>query len=170
MNWLHTCGRRDYTSNVARSRIRPTAQFMAEWGDRLGSPEYYPEVSRLWPPLVSAAVTAVADAPEGGVLIHCMAGRDRTSMVTAILLELVCADRDAIFADFAQSATEINAWWRIHGGPKGSRTDTQMVEYLADARTSLNEFLHGIDTARYLLDSGVSSDQLARVRSRLLGD
>jgi hypothetical protein len=142
--------------------------FMAVWGDRLGSPEYYPEVAQRWPALLAAAVSAIADAPAGGILVHCMAGRDRTGMITAILLELVGANRDAIFADFALSAREINAWWRIHGGPKGSQTDEEMVEYLAAARGSLDGFLDELDAPAYLIGAGITQAQLERLRARLL--
>ena len=39
-------------------------------------------------PNVAAAVRAVANAPEGGVVIHCAGGKDRTGLVTAFLLHL----------------------------------------------------------------------------------
>jgi protein tyrosine/serine phosphatase len=161
---------RPETLTVARRPMEDQSDenFMAEWGDRLGSPEYYPEVTRLWPHLLADAVGAVADAPEGGVLIHCMAGRDRTGMITAILLELVHVDRDAIFDDFAISATAINAWWRIHGGPKGSQTDDELADYLVGAKQTLNAFLDDLDAPTYLADAGVGIQQLARIRLRLL--
>jgi protein-tyrosine phosphatase len=139
--------------------------FMREWGDRLGSPEYYPEILRRWPGLVAAAVAAIADAPPGGVLIHCMAGRDRTGMITAIVLELLGADRETIYADYVRAAIEINAWWRIHGGPRGARSDEDLADDLRSARMSLDDF----DWPRQLTATGVSADQLDHLRSRLLG-
>ena len=143
-------------------------EFMDVWGDRLGSPEYYLETTRRWPELIAAAVSAVADAPDGGVLIHCMAGRDRTGMITAIVLELVGADRDTIFADYAQSARAINDWWRIHGGPKGSRTDEELAGDLREAKVSLNEFLDELQAEQFLVRAGLAADQLTLIRSRLL--
>jgi protein-tyrosine phosphatase len=145
-------------------------EFMAVWGDRLGSPEYYLETTRRWPGLISAAVSAVADSPDGGVLIHCMAGRDRTGMITAILLELIGVDRETIFADYAMSARAINDWWRIHGGPKGSRTDDELAGDLRDAKVSLNEFLDDLEAEQFLVGAGLSADQLARIRARLLAE
>jgi protein-tyrosine phosphatase len=143
-------------------------EFMAEWGDRLGSPEYYLETTRRWPELIAAAVSAVADAPAGGVLIHCMAGRDRTGMITAMVLELVGVSREAIFDDFARSATGINDWWRIHGGPKGSQSDDELEVYLAEAEVSLGEFLDAVETVAYLGAAGITPDQLARLSARLV--
>jgi protein-tyrosine phosphatase len=144
------------------------AEFMAVWGDRLGSPEYYLETTRRWPELIATAVSVVADAPDGGILIHCMAGRDRTGMITAILLELVGADRDTIFADYALSARAINDWWRINGGPKGSRTDEELAGDLREAKVSLDEFLDELKAEQFLVGAGLSPDQLALIRSRLL--
>jgi hypothetical protein len=66
------------------------------------------------------------------------------------------------------SAREINAWWRIHGGPKGSQTDEEMVEYLAAARGSLDGFLDELDAPAYLIGAGITQAQLERLRARLL--
>jgi protein-tyrosine phosphatase len=55
------------------------------------------------------AITAVADAPEGGVLIHCMAGRDRTGLLTALLLRLAEVPIPEVAADYALSAERASA-------------------------------------------------------------
>ena len=38
---------------------------------------------------VAEVMAAIAGAPEGGVLVHCAAGKDRTGLVAALLLGLV---------------------------------------------------------------------------------
>ena len=141
---------------------------MAVWGDRLGSPEYYAEVLRLWPELVSSAISAIADAPPGGVLVHCMAGRDRTGMITAMVLELLDVEREAIAQNYARSVREIDAWWRIHGGPKGSMTDSELDDYVVSSAVQLNDFLDGVLVREYLLGAGITSPQLERLQTRLL--
>ena len=145
-------------------------EFMAVWGDRLGSPEYYPEVLRLWPGLVSDAIGAIADAPAGGVLVHCMAGRDRTGMITAMILELLGVERDSIAHNYAQSVREIDAWWRIHGGPKGSMTDSELDAYVVSSAVLLYDFLDGVPVREYLLGAGMTSAQLEQLQTRLLDD
>nr|BFF21809.1 hypothetical protein GCM10025730_53300 [Promicromonospora thailandica] len=52
------------------------------------------------PELFARAVAAVADAPEGPVLVHCAAGKDRTGLVVALTLSLVGADLTAVGADY----------------------------------------------------------------------
>jgi len=50
----------------------------------------------------------LAAQTDGAVLYHCTAGKDRTGMVTAILLELAGVDRDAIIHNYAISASYLH--------------------------------------------------------------
>src|SRR4030095_9157066 len=52
---------------------------------------------------VAAAIRAVANAPEGGVVIHCAGGKDRTGVVTALLLHVGGVGIDEIAADYSLS-------------------------------------------------------------------
>ncbi len=53
----------------------------------------------------------VTDA-EGGVLVHCTAGKDRTGVAVALLLTAAGADRSAVLADYALSAECLAGAWR----------------------------------------------------------
>ena len=48
---------------------------------------------------VATIMRAIAHAPEGGVVLHCNGGKDRTGMIAALLLELVGVARATIAAD-----------------------------------------------------------------------
>ncbi|MDT0275220.1 tyrosine-protein phosphatase [Blastococcus goldschmidtiae] len=52
---------------------------------------------------IAAIFAALAESPQGPgpVLVCCRAGRDRTGMVIALLLDLAGADREVIAADYA---------------------------------------------------------------------
>ena len=52
---------------------------------------------------VGVVMRAVADAPSGGLVVHCFAGKDRTGVVAALLLSVAGVPREAIAADYALS-------------------------------------------------------------------
>src|SRR5262249_60323484 len=50
---------------------------------------------------IGVILGAIADAPPGGVLVHCFAGKDRTGRVSALLLSVAGVGRGASAADYA---------------------------------------------------------------------
>ena len=56
---------------------------------------------------VAAAIAAVARAPEGAVVVHCVGGKDRTGLVTAFLLHLAGVDNEQIASDYAVSEARL---------------------------------------------------------------
>ena len=125
--------------------------------------------------LVATAVAAVAEAPEGGVLIHCAAGKDRTGLISALLLGLVGVPAATIADDYALTAELLRSReleWLEHG--PGERAGREaMVARFAPTAEVLLEVLAGL-TGRwggvepYLLAAGVSPVDLERLRDRLL--
>ena len=71
---------------------------------RRSSPRATSRCSRICPERVGGAVAAVADAKDGeGVVVHCFAGKDRTGIVSALLLSLAGVPDELIAADYAAS-------------------------------------------------------------------
>src|SRR5574341_1791353 len=56
---------------------------------------------------IAGIVRAVARAEPGGVLVHCHAGKDRTGVMIAVLLELAGVSRLAIADDYALSEAQL---------------------------------------------------------------
>jgi protein-tyrosine phosphatase len=122
----------------------------------------------------AAMARAVAQAAPGGVLIHCLAGKDRTGIAVALLLGLVGVPDADIAADYALSeaalasekvaalaaAPDEEARGRIERG-YDSRAET-MLATLAHLRTR-----HGGAVA-YLTRAGLSDADIERIRARLL--
>ena len=73
------------------------------------------------------AIGAVAQAPEGGVVVHCLVGRDRTGLVAALLLRVAGVEASAVAADWAESeanlAAELRAW--VAAAERASRAKAQ---------------------------------------------
>jgi len=143
------------------------ADFMAGWGALLGSPGYYAEALRRWPSLIATAVGAVADAPTGGVLVHCAAGRDRTGLIVALLLRVAGVPVPAVLDDYEIGVREINEWLRTNVDREPHLDDEALAVSIAAKRASLAGFLEALDVNAHLTGAGVSAGQLARLRARL---
>ena len=144
------------------------ASFMAEWGDRLGSPDYYAEGLRRWPGLIAAAIGAVADAPDGGVLVHCAAGRDRTGLIVALLLRAVGVPIAVVLDDYEVGVRAINEWFRTNVDREPHLDAAALAVSLAAKRASLATFLGALDVDAYLAGAGVTPERLERLRARLV--
>jgi protein tyrosine/serine phosphatase len=120
------------------------------------------------------AVTAVADAPGGGVVVHCFAGKDRTGLVVALALLLAGVAADAIADDYADSDDRVRpllAEW-VSTAPTAGERDRRLRESRA-RRETMVQTLEVIETRyggaeQYLLYAGASGDVLDGVRRRLL--
>ncbi|MFJ3957153.1 tyrosine-protein phosphatase [Arthrobacter sp. NPDC090010] len=122
------------------------------------------------------AASDVAHA-EGGVLIHCTAGKDRTGLMMAMLLLLAGAERESVVEDYARSEPELAGPWaermlsRVSGMvPVMSPAIVEVVSgspaaAMHSALTTLDAEYGG--AAAYLLANGLSSDDLDLLRSRL---
>jgi protein-tyrosine phosphatase len=127
-------------------------EWSADW--RFGTPVYYgPHISRF-PERSLAVLTTIAYAPPGGVLFHCMGGRDRTGMITMLVLALVGVAPDDIAADYEHSAGLCDDAESVTEGLTRAGTT---------ARAELLRTLQLLD-----LNALVAADLRAALRARLL--
>ena len=174
-------GRRDTDPVVPPSAVRgigflnlPTQEpddpdFTALTGPYMSSPRFYAENLRRWPEKFAAIARAAAHAPPGGVVLHCSAGRDRTGLVTALLLGVAGVRPADIAADYRAALTGINDWHRTQQQPRERPLNDAELAARADAAEGeLLGFLQEFDAAAYLRRAGTGEETLARLRSRLL--
>jgi protein-tyrosine phosphatase len=95
---------------------------------------------------LAAALTAVAESPPGGVVLHCHAGRDRTGVVVALALRLAGVSAESIATDYALS-------------------DNCAPATMVNTLTHLTVRYGGV--AEYLIGSGMTPAHLAAIRARL---
>jgi len=146
------------------------AEFMELVGPYLSSPEYYWENLRRWPEKILAVIQAVIDAPEGGVVIHCSAGRDRTGMVTAVMLSVAGVSADDIVQDYALGVRGINEFFATQETPKEPPvSEEELLERLDRSSAHLRELLAQLDAEQYLLDAGLTPAGLTALKARLTG-
>lgn len=174
-------GRRDTDPAVPASAVRgitvlnrPTQEpedpdFTALTGPYMSSPRFYPENLRRWPEKFAAIAEAVADAPDGGVVLHCSAGRDRTGLVAMLLLQLAGADTGTIAADYVQGLSGINAHHARQRTPRERPlTPAELHGRAERERAALLTVLDGFDAEDYLRGAGVRPDVPGLLRARML--
>ncbi len=102
----------------------------------------------------------LATQKEGAVVFHCAAGKDRTGLVSAMLLSLAGADRAAIVHNYALSGHYLEP----HGDDRSAMRSTPP--------SAIEEFLNALDyqyggARNYLLGIGVSSADIDVLGKRL---
>jgi protein tyrosine/serine phosphatase len=118
------------------------------------------------------AFAAVADA-EGAVVVHCMGGKDRTGLVSALLLRLAGVSLEAIGADYALSAENLEprtqAWLEEAPDPVSRARRVKLGATPAEGMVRVLEEIESRydDVAAYLRAAGLTGEQVDRLRERL---
>ena len=123
---------------------------------------------------VARVIQAVVDAPEGGVLVHCAGGKDRTGLTVAILLRLSGVGLDEIAADYALSEERLrprHERWLAEAADDAERERLRRIT--ATPAASMVGVLEGLErrygsVEEYLRAGGAPDDVGERVRVRLL--
>jgi protein tyrosine/serine phosphatase len=157
-------GDREGFAEIDRKQRQPGATRGAAYGDAL---EALPQNFAL-------AVTAVAEAPDGAVVVHCAGGVDRTGIVSALVLRLADVGLTDIGLDYAESerswAPHVGSWI-AEAADDEERAFRQMLsrtppEAITGALEEV-ETRHG-SVGAYLAEAGVSEATLTSARARLL--
>jgi len=148
-------------------------EFLRVCGPWLDHPCSWADNARLATDRIAAVLKVIAQA-DGAVLVHCAGGRDRTGMISAMLLHIAGATEEAIIEDYAAGwrgagAYSGHGWvynpdqesWQKHRhGP----TDPQELErQVADRVPALREWNATFDSADLL-----KPDDVRTLRSLLL--
>ncbi len=122
---------------------------------------------------VAAAIRAVANAPEGGVVVHCMGGKDRTGLVTALLLSLAGVDDEQIAADYALSEERLRPRHELWFAEAETDAERERLRRIAQTpATSISGVLAEVKrryggVEGYLRAAGLGDQELRLARSRL---
>jgi protein-tyrosine phosphatase len=119
-------------------------------------------------PQVREALAAIAAAGPGPLLFHCVAGKDRTGVIAALLLVLADVAPEAIAADYAVSARNLRDPY-LSRYPDGD--PAVIMESLRCPEQAVHNMLEYLDDAggirAYLGGIGLNAAEIARLRARL---
>ncbi len=123
---------------------------------------------------IRAIMTAISEA-EPGILYHCAVGKDRTGMISGLLLSLVGVPVEVIAEDYAETTqhiTHLVEWWRQWIIDNGRDMRNFERDIAADAVIMLAT-LEAVEkeyggAESYLQSCGVTDQQLMRLRALLL--
>ena len=130
-------------------------EFWDQWVDRpeFGTPHYYGPWLERFPDRAARVLAAIAQAEPGGVAYHCMGGRDRTGLVTMLVLAAAGVPPEAVAEDYALSNENI--------------PDAVIAAFYEELGTTpaavAAEVMAGVDASRYL-----GPEDVAALRERVL--
>ncbi len=149
-------------------------EFWGDWnspswneGARLAStPLYYKRHIDSMPERSVRVLQAIADAPAGGVLFHCIAGRDRTGMIAMLLLHLLDIKAEEIADDYCLSLEN-----RLKRGAEADKSFEKVVaEYLESQRMTPREIvlttLAEGNLKKKLRAAGLTDSHVRRLKAR----
>ena len=127
---------------------------------------------------VVTAVRLLAAEDAGPALVHCAAGKDRTGVLVALVLDAIGVEREAVIADYALSAEQVEAMFRRWTAaaevpmPDDLTPHLPRAEVIATVLAQLDQ-QHGAGgrdgAAGWLRANGLDDESLARLRERLTG-
>jgi protein-tyrosine phosphatase len=123
---------------------------------------------------IAGSLKVIADPAAGPVVVHCMAGKDRTGTVCALTLSLLGVSDEDIAADYALTTEAMRPLteYLLRANPEAVKGNEHMFDSPAEAmHLFLDDLraLHGSVEA-YAKDIGLTDDDLQSLRSHLLTD
>jgi protein tyrosine/serine phosphatase len=149
---------------------------------------YYPHVSDLiiqaknraevyciildhYPDAIAEVVRAIISAQQGGIVIHCHSGTDRTGIIAALLLSLADVSADIIADDYAESQMRLQPLYErisVEDEPEEDdfwRRPTATADMMYLMLAHLDEKYGGVEG--YLRGSGLSTSEIDQLKKRI---
>ncbi len=131
--------------HIAIDSLAEDEEFWRAWatGPQFATPLYYAPFLERFPHRMEQVLDAIEQAEPGGVLFHCVGGRDRTGLVAIVLLAIAGVHPDAIADDYvrgAELAPTAHPAFEVFLAERGTSARalvTELVETLAFDRPAL---------------------------------
>ena len=119
------------TVHVPLDGLDEDPEFWSYWanGPQFGTPLYYGPFLERFPDRMERVLDAVEQAEPGGVLFHCVGGRDRTGLVAIVLLAVAGVPPELIAEDY------------LRGAERAPTHNPALEEFLAEKGTSARDLV-----------------------------
>jgi protein-tyrosine phosphatase len=135
-----------------------------------GSPLYYGPFLDRSAQRCAKVLAAIAAAQPGGVVVHCAVGRDRTGLIALLLLALSDVTPDDIAADYELSAKRLKALYASLGQDDYGPVAAEILrKKKTSARDTILTLLSSLDITARMRSAGLSGEDAAALRARLVG-
>jgi protein-tyrosine phosphatase len=110
----------------------------------------------------------IAAAAPGALLFHCVAGKDRTGLIAALLLALADVLPEAIARDYAASTESLREGYLTRYATVDPTHILAALHCPEEGAHNMLKFLaHAGGVRAYLREIGLTSEEIARLRARL---
>jgi protein-tyrosine phosphatase len=117
---------------------------------------------------LTQVLRVIASAPAGPLLFHCVAGKDRTGIIAALLLTLADVIPEFIAADYAESTQMLGDAYLRRYKDVDPQDVLESVRCPKEGVHNMLAYLHGHGGVRpYLKKIGLNELEIARLRARL---
>ena len=110
----------------------------------------------------------IADAKEGVILYNCFFGKDRTGILTMLLLSIAGVSREDIVADYQQTYTYVKSYIQTHSDllwDSRSEKHYSLPETMENVIDSIEQNYGSV--IDYILSTGVSDETIEKIRKKL---
>ena len=151
-----------------------TAALDVAYGVGQSGPRYFSLLERgeaMW----REVVRVILNPESYPILAHCTAGKDRTGLTAALLLELLGVDDDTIAEDYALSSRSADRLYDylVEGGRELEGTRQEAIERMLTPREYMDDFLSLLhenygDAETYIKKLGFTDADVQGIRQFLL--
>ena len=140
------------------------------WDKELdGTPLYYRRFIEEKPERCVGVVATIAEAVLGGVTFHCGLGRDRTGLVSLLVLALAGVHPDDIALDYELSAARLPARFAARGmEDQNAEIEAILRRKNVTIRGLILDLLRSVNLEAHLRSAGLSDGDVTVLRDRFL--
>jgi protein-tyrosine phosphatase len=150
--------------------VLPPEVELPRWSDPLFVAGQYRDMLRSGATTMRQALELLADGATYPAAFHCMAGKDRTGILSALVLELLGVADEEIVADYALSGEAMQrmlAWLRVEHPERSEEHNRSAAAMVAAEPASMATFLEVFRREHRSVEDYVASIGLGGIGARL---